>query len=115
MARFFVSQSPYTFQATEDEGDATELDTGVPYRWRDWSFVRSHECLFAWNEFSCLELSSVSNGWFRYLIDSKVATMYSSGSAESGPDPFESRGEFVDKVDICMYRYFVIYHSTDLL
>lgn len=30
-----------------------------------------------------------------------MATMYSSGSAESGPDPFESRGEFVEKVQIC--------------
>ena len=34
------------------------------------------------------ELSGVSNGWFRLLLDNKLATMYSSGSTEGGPDSF---------------------------
>ena len=68
--------------------DATELAVFSPYQWREWSIVRSQDCLYLWNEFSSLELSNVSNGWFRFLIDNKLATMYSSGSTEGGPDSF---------------------------
>lgn len=68
--------------------DATELAVFTPYQWREWSIVRSPDCLYMWNEFSSLELSNVSNGWFRFLIDNKLATMYSSGSTEGGPDSF---------------------------
>ena len=48
-----------------------------------------------------LELSGVSNGWFRYLMDGKVATMYSSGNVESGADPFEGNTDFVEKMQHC--------------
>ena len=68
--------------------DATELVQFHPYQWREWCFVRSRDCLYMWNEFCALELSNVSNGWFRFLIDSKLATMYSSGNTEAGPDSF---------------------------
>ena len=85
----------------EVQEDATELIQFVPYHWRDWFFLRSPELLLVWNEYCALELSAVSNGWFRYLMDGKVATMYSSGSAESGPDPFEPRAEFVEKMQQC--------------
>ena len=68
--------------------DATELVQFHPYQWREWCFVRSRDCLYLWNEFCALELSNVSNGWFRFLIDSKLATMYSSGNTEAGPDSF---------------------------
>jgi len=33
-----------------------------------------------------LELSNGSNGWFRFILDGKLATMYSSGSPEGGSD-----------------------------
>ena len=68
--------------------DATEIAEHLPYQWRDWSVVRSRDCLYLWNEFCAIELSNVSNGWFRFLIDNKLATMYSSGSTEGGPDSF---------------------------
>ena len=75
-------------EAVMELEDATELAVFSPYQWREWSIVRSQDCLYLWNEFSSLELSNVSNGWFRFLIDNKLATMYSSGSTEGGPDSF---------------------------
>lgn len=45
-----------------------------------------------------IELSLVSNGWFRFLMDNKLATMYSSGSIEMGPDPLEGKDELLDKI-----------------
>ena len=68
--------------------DATELAIHTPYRWRDWSAVRSRDCLYLWNGFCSIELSTISNGWFRFLIDNKLATMYSSGSTEGGAGSF---------------------------
>lgn len=68
--------------------DASDIVVFTPYQWRDWSIVCSRDCLYLWNEFCAIELSNVSNGWFRYLVDNKLATMYSSGSTEGGPDSF---------------------------
>ena len=68
--------------------DSPELAINTPYHWRDWSVVRARDCLYLWNEFCAIELSKVSNGWFRFLVDNKLATMYSSGSTEGGPDSF---------------------------
>ena len=68
--------------------DATDVVVYTPYQWKEWSIVRSQDCLYMWNEYCSLELSNVSNGWFRFLIDNKLATMYSSGSTEGGPDSF---------------------------
>lgn len=68
--------------------DATELAIHTPYRWREWSVVRSRDCIYLWNGFCSIELSTISNGWFRFLIDNKLATMYSSGSTEGGAGSF---------------------------
>ena len=73
---------------TEELEDAPELDNHTPYQWRDWYVVKSRDCLYLWNEFCAIELSKVSNGWFRFLADNKLATMYSSGNTEGGPDSF---------------------------
>lgn len=72
--------------------DATEIGIGVPYQWHDWCVVRSRDCLYLWNEYCVIELSNVSNGWFRFLVDSRLATMYSSGSTEGGPDSYGEWG-----------------------
>lgn len=77
-----------TVSAAEVLEDATELKPLLPYCWKEWSIVRSQDCVYLWNEFCSLELSNVSNGWFRFLLDNKLATMYSSGSTEGGPDSF---------------------------
>lgn len=68
--------------------DATDIVIATPYQWRDWCMVRSRDCLYLWNDYCVVELSNVSNGWFRFLVDSRLATMYSSGSTEGGPDSY---------------------------
>jgi E3 ubiquitin-protein ligase HECTD1 len=60
--------------------DAKELVPGRPYHWRDWSCVRGRDCLYLWSDSAALELSNGSNGWFRFILDGKLATMYSSGN-----------------------------------
>lgn len=92
-----------------DESSAAELNpsnqeevkdilTGKPYHWRDWNIVRSKDCLYLWSEMTAIELSNGSNGWFRFILDGKLATMYSSGSPEGTTDSTENRGEFLEKL-----------------
>ena len=93
---------------TEDEGvigesvgpkeDAKEILAGRGYTWRDWSIARGRDCLYIWSDAAALELSNGSNGWFRFILDGKLATMYSSGSPEGGSDSSENRGEFLEKL-----------------
>ena len=71
---------------------------GKPYHWRDWCIARGRDCLYIWSDAAALELSNGSNGWFRFILDGKLATMYSSGSTEGGSDSSENRGEFLDKL-----------------
>ena len=73
--------------------DATEISVLVPYQWREWCIVRSRDCLYLWNSCCVVELSNVSNGWFRFLVDNRLATMYSSGSTEGGPGTY-GKGSF---------------------
>ena len=78
--------------------DAAEIIAGRPYHWKDWCLVRGRDCLYLWSDAAALELSNGSNGWFRFILDSKLATMYSSGSPEGGSDSSENRGEFLEKL-----------------
>ncbi|XP_036737140.2 E3 ubiquitin-protein ligase HECTD1 isoform X10 [Manis pentadactyla] len=82
----------------EPQEDAKELQQGKPYHWRDWSVIRGRDCLYIWSDAAALELSNGSNGWFRFILDGKLATMYSSGSPEGGSDSSESRSEFLEKL-----------------
>ncbi|XP_044291619.1 E3 ubiquitin-protein ligase HECTD1 isoform X7 [Varanus komodoensis] len=82
----------------EHQEDAKELQQGKPYHWRDWSIIRGRDCLYIWSDAAALELSNGSNGWFRFILDGKLATMYSSGSPEGGSDSSESRSEFLEKL-----------------
>ena len=36
----------------------------------------------------------------RFILDNKLATMYSSGSPEGGSDSSENRGEFLEKLQV---------------
>ncbi|XP_077299031.1 ubiquitin fusion-degradation 4-like isoform X2 [Arctopsyche grandis] len=83
---------------TDTEMDAQELVLGRAYWWRDWSLCRGRDCLYLWSDSAALELSNGSNGWFRFILDGKLATMYSSGSPEHQTDNTENRGEFVEKL-----------------
>ncbi|XP_014470607.1 PREDICTED: E3 ubiquitin-protein ligase HECTD1 isoform X3 [Dinoponera quadriceps] len=90
--------------------DAKELLVGRAYHWRDWCICRGRDCLYIWSDAAALELSNGSNGWFRFILDGKLATMYSSGSPEGGSDTSgkgrntesltteENRGEFLEKL-----------------
>ncbi|XP_058800749.1 E3 ubiquitin-protein ligase HECTD1 isoform X3 [Phymastichus coffea] len=92
--------------------DAKELLIGKAYHWRDWCICRGRDCLYVWSDAAALELSNGSNGWFRFILDGKLATMYSSGSPEGGTDTTgrkggrntesltteENRGEFLEKL-----------------
>ena len=66
--------------------DAKEIVQGKPYHWKDWCIARGRDCLYIWSDAAALELSNGSNGWFRFILDGKLATMYSSGSPEGGSD-----------------------------
>lgn len=66
--------------------DAREMLPGKAYHWRDWCICRGRDCLYVWSDAAALELSNGSNGWFRFILDGKLATMYSSGSPEGGTD-----------------------------
>ena len=74
--------------------DAKEMLPGKAYHWRDWCICRGRDCLYIWSDAAALELSNGSNGWFRFILDGKLATMYSSGSPEGGTD---SSGECLNK------------------
>lgn len=76
--------------------DAKEILAGKAYHWRDWSICRGRDCLYIWSDAAALELSNGSNGWFRFILDGKLATMYSSGSPEGGADTS-------GKKQICFY------------
>ncbi|CAM1299094.1 HECTD1 (predicted) [Pycnogonum litorale] len=78
--------------------DAKELLPCRPYHWKDWCVARGRDCLYIWSDAAALELSNGSNGWFRFILDGKLATMYSSGSPEGGSDSSENRGEFLEKL-----------------
>ncbi|XP_026315369.1 E3 ubiquitin-protein ligase Ufd4 isoform X2 [Hyposmocoma kahamanoa] len=78
--------------------DAMCLASGVAYSWGEWSVCRGRDALYVWSDAAALELSTGSNGWFRFLLDGKLATMYSSGSPEHQTDNTENRGEFIDKL-----------------
>lgn len=69
-----------------NQEDAKEILPGKAYHWRDWSICRGRDCLYVWSDAAALELSNGSNGWFRFILDGKLATMYSSGSPEGGTD-----------------------------
>merc|ERR1719232_874822 len=83
---------------TGPKEDAKEILAGRGYTWRDWSIARGRDCLYIWSDAAALELSNGSNGWFRFILDGKLATMYSSGSPEGGSDSSENRGEFLEKL-----------------
>eukprot|EP00794_Sanderia_malayensis_P020162 gene20162-22137_t len=78
--------------------DAQSITQGKPYNWHDWCIARSRDCLYLWSDFCAIELSNGSNGWFRFVLDGKLATMYSSGSPEGGSGSAESRSEFLEKL-----------------
>lgn len=83
----FLSVCFFVCVASSDgHDDAKEILQGRAYHWHEWSVCRGRDCLYVWSDSAALELSNGSNGWFRFILDGKLATMYSSGSPENGND-----------------------------
>ncbi|EJW84453.1 Hectd1 protein, partial [Wuchereria bancrofti] len=78
--------------------DEWEIIQGKSYRWKDWRMIKSRDSFFIWCDAVAVEFSDGSNGWFRFMLDGRLSTMYSSGSPEAGSDNAETRGEFLDKL-----------------
>ena len=66
--------------------EAQEVSCNHAYHWKDWCIARGRDCLYIWSDAAALELSNGSNGWFRFILDGKLSTMYSSGSPEGGSE-----------------------------
>ena len=78
--------------------DSPYIVTGAVYDWcNTWTLARGKDCLYMWSTTTAIELSNGSNGWFRYILDGKLSTMYSSGSPEGGSD--SSGGLVVNEFD----------------
>jgi E3 ubiquitin-protein ligase HECTD1 len=77
---------PPSDEKEEGVEEATAIVQGKPYHWKEWCLARGRDCLYLWCDAAALELSNGSNGWFRFILDGKLATMYSSGSPEGGSD-----------------------------
>lgn len=96
-------------------GEVGEIVAGRAYHWRDWCLARGRDCLYIWSDAAALELSNGSNGWFRFILDNKLATMYSSGSPEGGSDSSENRGEFLEKLQRARARFVFFYNLRFVL
>ncbi|CAI5448918.1 unnamed protein product [Caenorhabditis angaria] len=68
-------------KSSEKKPTKTALNTGFPYRWKEWRIVRGNTALFIWSDVVLIELPFQSNGWFRYLADNDSHVQYSSGIA----------------------------------
>lgn len=77
--------------------ESREVLVNRPYVWKEWCIIRGRDCIYIWSDSVAMELSNGSNGWFRFIMNDKLATMYSSGSPEGGSDSSETRMEFVEK------------------
>lgn len=81
-----AAAAPSGEEKEEGVEEATAIVQGKPYHWKEWCLARGRDCLYLWCDAAALELSNGSNGWFRFILDGKLATMYSSGSPEGGSD-----------------------------
>ena len=63
--------------------DAKEIQQGRPYHWKDWCIAHGKDGFFIWSESVVLGLKNTCNGWFDFITDSKLQTMYSGGNTNS--------------------------------
>lgn len=95
-----LDSSNETNDSVQFSDECKEMQIARPYHWRDWNIVRSKDCLYLWSDCVILELSLGSNGWFRFILDGKLATMYSSGSPERSPESGTENGGSEDRNEL---------------
>lgn len=67
--------------------EATSIVQKLIYSWcGKWTIVRGRDAMYLWSDSVAIELSNGSNGWFRYILNGTLSTMYSSGSPEGGSE-----------------------------
>jgi len=110
-AGLFMSASddetePITKQITEEvdeqeteDSSLTEFYADKPYFWnKEWCIVYHKEFIYVWNQSCSIELSHNSNGWFRFLLNNKLYSMYSNGQPEESVDNEENMPIFINKL-----------------
>jgi len=79
-------------------GKKLDFEIGKAYIWNmKWCLTFTKDFLYVWNRNCAIEFSHNSNGWFRYLLDSNLYSMYSNGQPETSADKDESKISFLEK------------------
>lgn len=64
------------------------------YVWRShWSIMYTGEFIYLWQPHCLIELAIDSNGWFKFLLNNKLYSMYSNGSPDLCSDLDEESSE----------------------
>ncbi len=85
--------------ATALRSSTSEILADNAYLWKkQWCIVYHKEFIYVWNQHCCIELSHNSNGWFRFLLNNKLFSMYSNGQPEESADSDENMPIFVNKL-----------------
>jgi ankyrin repeat protein len=76
-----------------------QLDVERAYMWNnEWCLLYTKEFIYLFNKDCVLELSHNSNGWFRFLINDRLYSMYSNGQPETGADIDENKPILINKL-----------------
>ena len=83
----------------EEEEEVSEIVANEAYTWNnEWCLVCCKDFVYIWSGFVALELSHNSNGWFRFLLDDKLFSMYSNGKPEVSSETDENKAMFAGKL-----------------
>lgn len=74
--------------------EATEMVIDNMYIYnKEWCLLYTKDFIYIWNPYCAIELSHTSNGWFRFLINNKLYSMYSNGKPEMNATESVGGGE----------------------
>jgi E3 ubiquitin-protein ligase HECTD1 len=65
-----------------------EIELNQVYRWdgtsptSNWALMYTKDFIYIWQPLCAIELSHKSNGWFRFMLNDKLYSMYSNGKPE---------------------------------
>lgn len=79
--------------------EASVFEIGKVYIWSNaWCFVYTKDFLYVLSKYCAIELSHNSNGWFRFMINSQLYSMYSNGQPETSTNKDEIKNSFEEKL-----------------